>query len=85
MPIGRRRGSSGTRRIGFWQRLRDEHGFAGGYPTLRTMASRSSPWTFSKFFTKREVHSEKVIEIVFKDGVPIRNGDQFGLGRIVPK
>src|SRR6266545_7315627 len=29
----------------------------------------------------REVHSEKVIEIVFMDGVPVRVGDQFGLGR----
>lgn len=28
-----------------------------------------------------EVHSEKVIEIVFIDGVPMLNGDQFGLGR----
>jgi DNA-binding beta-propeller fold protein YncE len=32
----------------------------------------------------REVHSEKMIEIVFKDGVPVRTGDQFGLGRVVP-
>jgi hypothetical protein len=29
----------------------------------------------------RPVHSEKVIEIVFRGGVPVRNGDQFGLGR----
>jgi len=29
----------------------------------------------------REVHSEKVIEIHWKDGVPVRVGDQFGLGR----
>jgi len=29
----------------------------------------------------REVHSEKMVEIVFKGGVPVRNGDQFGLGR----
>jgi hypothetical protein len=32
----------------------------------------------------RDVHSEKVVEIVFGDGVPIRNGDQFGLGRNRP-
>ena len=32
----------------------------------------------------REVHSEKMIEIVFKGGVPLRTGDQFGLGREVP-
>jgi hypothetical protein len=29
----------------------------------------------------REVHSEKLLEIVFKNGVPVRAGDQFGLGR----
>jgi len=29
----------------------------------------------------REVHSEKMVEIVFTDGVPVRTGDQFGLGR----
>jgi hypothetical protein len=29
----------------------------------------------------REVHSEKMIELVFQDGMPVRNGDQFGLGR----
>jgi sugar lactone lactonase YvrE len=31
----------------------------------------------------REVHSEKMVEIVFNDGVPVRVGDQFGLGRVV--
>ena len=31
------------------------------------------------------INSEKVIEIVFKDGQPVRTGDQFGLGRVVPK
>ncbi len=29
----------------------------------------------------REVHSEKMVEIQFQDGMPIRTGDQFGLGR----
>ncbi len=29
----------------------------------------------------REVHSEKMVEIVFRNGVPIRTGDQFGLER----
>ena len=28
------------------------------------------------------VMSEKMVEIVFKDGRPVRNGDQFGLGRV---
>jgi hypothetical protein len=27
------------------------------------------------------VHSEKMVEIVFRDGKPVRNGDQFGVGR----
>jgi DNA-binding beta-propeller fold protein YncE len=31
----------------------------------------------------REVHSEKVVEIHFKGGVPVAAGDQFGLGRRV--
>jgi hypothetical protein len=29
----------------------------------------------------RPVESEKLLEIDFRDGTPIRNGDQFGLGR----
>jgi YVTN family beta-propeller protein len=29
----------------------------------------------------RPVQSEKMVEIVFRDGKPVRNGDQFGLGR----
>ncbi len=29
----------------------------------------------------REVHSEKMVEIHFANGKPVRNGDQFGLGR----
>lgn len=29
----------------------------------------------------RPVHSEKMVEIVFRDGIPVRTGDQFGLGR----
>lgn len=30
----------------------------------------------------RAVHSEKVVEIGFRDGVPARNRDQFGVGRV---
>jgi len=30
----------------------------------------------------REVHSEKMLEIDFENGVPVRAGDQFGLGRV---
>ena len=29
----------------------------------------------------REVHSEKMVEIVFREGAPVRAGDQFGLER----
>src|SRR5439155_4466312 len=29
----------------------------------------------------REVHSEKMVEIVFQGNVPVQTGDQFGLGR----
>jgi DNA-binding beta-propeller fold protein YncE len=32
--------------------------------------------------TGRQVHSEKMVEIVFANGVPVRNGDQFGVGRM---
>lgn len=32
--------------------------------------------------TGREVGSEKVVEIHFRDGRPVRTGDQFGLGRV---
>ncbi|HMV46683.1 MAG TPA: hypothetical protein PKD31_02860, partial [Blastocatellia bacterium] len=31
--------------------------------------------------TGGQVHSEKMLEIDFKDGKPVRTGDQFGLGR----
>ena len=31
--------------------------------------------------TGRQVHSEKIVEIDFADGKPVRAGDQFGLGR----
>ena len=33
----------------------------------------------------RDVHSEKMVEIDFKDGMPVRVGDQFGLGRVAPQ
>lgn len=32
--------------------------------------------------TGREVHSEKVVEIHFRGGKPVANGDQFGVGRM---
>ena len=33
----------------------------------------------------REVHSEKLIEIVFRGDTVVRTGDQFGLGRAEQK
>jgi hypothetical protein len=30
----------------------------------------------------QEVHSEKLLEVVFKGGIPVHAGDQFGLGRL---
>jgi hypothetical protein len=30
----------------------------------------------------RAVHSEKLLEVVVKGGIPVRAGDQFGLGRV---
>jgi hypothetical protein len=30
---------------------------------------------------QRVVQSEKVVEVVMSDGRPVRNGDQFGIGR----
>jgi hypothetical protein len=33
----------------------------------------------------RPVHSEKMVEIDFRDGKPVAIGDQFGVGRVVPK
>ena len=31
--------------------------------------------------TGAAVHSEKVVEVIWKDGRPVRSGDQFGVGR----
>jgi hypothetical protein len=32
----------------------------------------------------RQVHSEKLVEVDFRGDVPVRAGDQFGLGRVTP-
>jgi len=29
----------------------------------------------------RQVHSEKIVQVDFANGKPVRTGDQFGLGR----
>ncbi len=33
----------------------------------------------------KAVHSEKMVEIHFRDRTPVANGDQFGVGRAQPK
>jgi hypothetical protein len=35
--------------------------------------------------TGAAVYSEKIVEVHFRDGVPVRTGDQFGLGRVTAK
>jgi len=32
----------------------------------------------------RQVHSEKMLEIDFQNNKPLQNGDQFGIGRVIP-
>lgn len=56
------------------------------YPSTGEVFDTKSktPVTALKDEKGREVHSEKMIEIVFEDGVPVRTGDQFGLGRVTP-
>jgi hypothetical protein len=34
---------------------------------------------------KSVVRSSKFIEIHFRDGIPVRVGDQFGIGRVIAK
>ena len=56
-------------------------------------AGRHNGWAIDRQGTKkvlsaltdekgREVHSEKMVEIIFKDGVPVYTSDQFGIGRV---
>jgi DNA-binding beta-propeller fold protein YncE len=45
------------------------------------IASRSIVATLTDE-TGTPVESEKLVEIDFADGVPVRNGDQFGIGRV---
>jgi hypothetical protein len=33
--------------------------------------------------TGREVHSEKVVQVDFRDGQPSATGNQFGIGRVL--
>ena len=47
---------------------------------IDTRRARSSP--HSRTRTAAIVMSEKMVEIQFQNGKPVRNGDQFGLGRV---
>ena len=54
-----------------------------GYPsTLDVIDTKTHTIALSLMDEEgREVHSEKVMEIDFEDGIPVANGDQFGVGR----
>lgn len=48
---------------------------------IDTATKRIVAWLTDE--TGRGVHSEKMVEIHFRNGVPVKAGDQFGLGRKV--
>ncbi|HMV83501.1 MAG TPA: hypothetical protein PLD20_19470 [Blastocatellia bacterium] len=54
-----------------------------GYPSTGEVfdVKTHKQLTALKDETGGQVHSEKMLEIDFKDGKPVRTGDQFGLGR----
>jgi len=54
-----------------------------GYPSTGEIIDTQSKRILAalKDETGREVHSEKMVEVVWKDGKIIRTGDQFGVGR----
>jgi DNA-binding beta-propeller fold protein YncE len=53
------------------------------YPSTGEVIDTSTKKIVAALFDEKkgEVHSEKVVEIHFREGVPIAVGDQFGLGR----
>ncbi|HEV3439796.1 MAG TPA: hypothetical protein VG122_20690 [Gemmata sp.] len=54
-----------------------------GYPSTGEVIDASTKKIVTTLADEkgRPVHSEKMVEIHFKDGVPVAAGDQFGLGR----
>jgi DNA-binding beta-propeller fold protein YncE len=73
-------------------KLREEPGWVTfsidgryAYPSTGDVidAATKEVLTWLKDEKGREVHSEKIVEIDFKAGVPVRTGDQFGVGRAV--
>jgi DNA-binding beta-propeller fold protein YncE len=55
------------------------------YPSTGEVFDTSTKKIIAKLADEKggEVHSEKMVEIHFKDGKPVANGDQFGVGRVV--
>jgi len=53
------------------------------YPSTGEVIDTATKKSVAALFDekKREVHSEKMVEIHFREGVPVAAGDQFGLGR----
>lgn len=72
-------------------RLRDQPGWITfsldgtlAYPSTGEVIETSSRKIIAASADEKErpVHSEKMVEIHFRDGVPVANGDQFGVGRV---
>ena len=71
-------------------RLRDEPGWVTfsldgkfAYPSTGEVIDTATRKIVATLADEKggEVHSEKMVEVHFKDGVPVATGDQFGLGR----
>jgi hypothetical protein len=58
-----------------------------GYPSTGEVVDVASKKIMTALADEegRPVHSEKMVEIDFRDGKPVAVGDQFGVGRVVPK
>jgi len=72
-------------------RLREQPGWVTftlngdmAYPSTGEVIDRATKQIIATLSdeTGRQVHSEKMLEIDFAGGEPVRNGDQFGIGRV---
>ncbi len=72
-------------------KLRDDPGWVTfsldgrhAYPSTGEVIDVASHWIVAKLEDEegRQVGSEKLLQIDFANGQPVRNGDQFGLGRV---
>jgi argininosuccinate synthase len=54
------------------------------YPSTGEVIDVASRKTIARLTDEqgREVHSEKMVEIHFREGRPVAVGDQFGVGRV---